>query len=186
MILCHKLTFKSRFRSKVQFPRLLSFLWTSKSFKLLNQSLHRSVRFIQFSQSSQHSTQTERGHARPRRDHAPKVVAVRDDRKQNDRQRSLPEHLRERGVAVIRPKGQNGCWVRGRWEEWVEHREEEEPSRKQASERGRVRSKRGGVSRRGYAEFIGWGLLVKGSGRAHSKLTNVQHWCISTALLWLS
>lgn len=180
MILCHKLTFKSTFRSKVQFPRLLSFLWTSRSLKLLNQSVSRSVRFIQF---SQHGTQMERGHARSRRDRAPWGVAGRGDRKQNDRQRSLPEHLRERGVAVIRPKGQNGSWVRGRWEEWVEHREEDEPSRKQASERGRGRSKRGGVSRRGYAKFIGWGLPVKDSWWAHSKLTNGQHWCISTALL---
>ena len=31
-----------------------------------------------------------------------------------DRQKSLPEHLRERGVAVIRPKGQNSSRVRGR------------------------------------------------------------------------
>ncbi len=45
------------------------------------------------------------------------------NRKQNDRQRSLPEHLRERGVAVIRPIGQNSSWVRGRWEESVEDRE---------------------------------------------------------------
>lgn len=68
----------------------------------------------------------ERVHACSRRDHTwwgCDQAGQPDNREQNDRQRSLPEHLRERGVAVIRPIGQNSSWVRGRWEESVEDRE---------------------------------------------------------------
>lgn len=39
------------------------------------------------------------------------------------RQRDLPEDLRERGVAVIRPEGQNSSRVRGGLEESVTERE---------------------------------------------------------------
>lgn len=78
------------------------------------------------------------------------------NRKQNDRQRSLPEHLRERGVAVIRPIGQNSSWVRGRWEESVEDREGGGGAFQGAGRsRGWGWSKRGGVSRRVMQSSLG-------------------------------
>lgn len=46
----------------------------------------------------------------------------KEKKKKTVRQRNLPEDLRERGVAVVRPKGQNSSRVRGGWEESVTER----------------------------------------------------------------
>lgn len=109
---------------KLYFEIVFSSSGPSRSLKLIQTSL--SIRFIQFSQRSQYRTRMERVHACSHHDHTRwgrGQAGQSGNRKQNDRQRSLPEHLRERGVAVIRPIGQNGSWVRGRWEKSVEDRE---------------------------------------------------------------
>lgn len=108
------------------------------------------------------------------------------NRKQNDRQRSLPEHLRERGVAVIRPIGQNSSWVRGRWEESVEDREGGGGAFQEAGRsRGWGWSKRGGVSRRVMQSSLG-GVTGIRQQEPTANLSSdpplqASQWCIPTA-----
>ncbi len=145
------MTFKQvTFRSKVVFRNWFSFLWTFKIVKSYsNKSVHK-VHSILTEFTSQDAngkgacmlTPWPHPEGRGR-------AGQPGNRKQNDRQRSLPEHLRERGVAVIRPIGQNSSWVRGRWEESVEDREGGGGAFQEAGgSRGWGWSKGGGVSRK--------------------------------------
>lgn len=119
----------------------------------------------------------ERVHACSRRDHTwwgCGRAGQPGNRKQNDRQRSLPEHLRERGVAVIRPIGQNSSWVRGRWEESVEDREGGGGAFQGAGRRsGWGWSKGGGVSRRVMQSSLGGVTGIRLDVDSRSPLQNL-------------
>lgn len=72
-------------------------------------------------------------------------------KKKTVRQRNLPEDLRERGVAVIRPKGQNSSRVRGGWEESVTERGRRVWKAREEEGSGGE----GGVNRKEYVELVG-------------------------------